>query len=559
MKTVSTSPASVSTVQALVRAAAYARMSTEHQMYSIENQMSAIREYAAVHGMTVVREYLDPGRSGLDLKGRPALVQLLTDVQEGRADYQTVLVYDVSRWGRFQDTDESAFYEFVCRKAYIQIVYCAEPFDNERGGSLASIIKNVKRIMAAEYSRDQSVRVRRAKLNVAARGYLVGGTVPFGFKRMLVSSDGAPRMILEPGMHKALSTERVLMVPGPMSERRLVRRVYRLYTKHHLTAAEIANRLNRERKRNSHGAPWASTTIRYMLRNEAYLGRLIYNRVSQILKTRRRPNERHNWVCIENAFKPIVSVQLFESAQAERKRRSHRRYTDEELLSRLRRLLKKNGRLSKDVIRTDARGPHVSIIIRRFGGLMGAYKRIGFTYQRTKASFEFERRLNEIANDLRARIIAAVRAKGGRVEFGPERGAMLTINGRMTVSLAMARYSTTPARKEPRWDAYTRRLRNPKFVIVARMDVRNEEVFDYFLLPTSEIRGHTTHIHAGNMPARKPYHCASFTELTKRLLTRTPGEPRWGVMGDPRTVLSAKQRLEATGRSPWPARLRGSR
>ena len=86
----------------VIRAAVYARMSTDYQVYSIDNQMAAIREYADRHGIAIVREYLDPGRSGLDLRGRPGLVRLLTDVQEARADFETILIYDVSRWGAFR-------------------------------------------------------------------------------------------------------------------------------------------------------------------------------------------------------------------------------------------------------------------------------------------------------------------------------------------------------------------------------------------------------------------------------------------------------------------------
>ena len=55
---------------------------------------------------------------------------MLRDIQHGETDYQTVLVYDVSRWGRFQDADESAYYELLCRKAGIAVEYCAEQFDH---------------------------------------------------------------------------------------------------------------------------------------------------------------------------------------------------------------------------------------------------------------------------------------------------------------------------------------------------------------------------------------------------------------------------------------------
>ena len=44
-----------------IRAAAYVRMSTDHQKYSTENQYDAIREYAARRGMDIVETYSDEG------------------------------------------------------------------------------------------------------------------------------------------------------------------------------------------------------------------------------------------------------------------------------------------------------------------------------------------------------------------------------------------------------------------------------------------------------------------------------------------------------------------
>ena len=92
-----------------VRAAQYVRMSTEHQQYSTSNQEDAIREYATRRGFEIIRTYADEGKSGLNVAGRESLRRLIDDVQEGRADYSAILVYDVSRWGRFQDADESAY------------------------------------------------------------------------------------------------------------------------------------------------------------------------------------------------------------------------------------------------------------------------------------------------------------------------------------------------------------------------------------------------------------------------------------------------------------------
>jgi DNA invertase Pin-like site-specific DNA recombinase len=92
-----------------IRAAEYVRMSTEHQQYSTDNQQKIIAQYAERRGMTIVRTYTDAGKSGLRIDGRDALKRLIDDVETGRADFSAIVVYDVSRWGRFQDADESAY------------------------------------------------------------------------------------------------------------------------------------------------------------------------------------------------------------------------------------------------------------------------------------------------------------------------------------------------------------------------------------------------------------------------------------------------------------------
>src|SRR5690349_17883475 len=133
-------------------------MSTEHQKYSTESQAEAIERYAQQRGITIVRSYEDDGKSGLRLDGRASLQQLLEDVRARQTDFSTILVYDVSRWGRFQDADESAYYEYICRRAGISVQYCAEQFEND-GSPVSTIVKGVKRAMAGEYSRELSAKV----------------------------------------------------------------------------------------------------------------------------------------------------------------------------------------------------------------------------------------------------------------------------------------------------------------------------------------------------------------------------------------------------------------
>lgn len=135
------------------RAAVYVRMSSNPQDHSIEHQLVRLNAYANDNGFRVVKMYADAGKSGLCINGRDGLQELITEVKAGSAGFDTVLVYDVSRWGRFQDTDESAYYEFICRQAGVKVVYCAEHFVDD-GSPVYSLMKGMKRIMAAEYSRE---------------------------------------------------------------------------------------------------------------------------------------------------------------------------------------------------------------------------------------------------------------------------------------------------------------------------------------------------------------------------------------------------------------------
>lgn len=203
----------------------YVRMSTEHQQYSTENQRDRIREYAVRRGLEIVRTYADEGKSGLRIDGRQALQQLIKDVESGHANFQVILVYDVSRWGRFQDADESAYYEYVCRRVGIQVAYCAEQFEND-GSPVSTIVKGVKRAMAGEYSRELSAKVFAGQCRLIELGFRQGGPAGYGLRRVLIDQHGIMKGELQRGKHKSLQTDRVILMPGPESEIRIINLIY---------------------------------------------------------------------------------------------------------------------------------------------------------------------------------------------------------------------------------------------------------------------------------------------------------------------------------------------
>src|SRR5205823_7066194 len=136
--------------------------------------------------------------------------------------FSVILVYDVSRWGRFQDADESAYYEYLCKQAGIEVHYCAEQFEND-GGPTSTIIKSVKRAMAGEYSRELSTKVFKGQCRLIELGYRQGGAPGYGIRRMLINMTGEPKGVLSRGEQKSLQTDRVKLVPGPEDEIRVVR------------------------------------------------------------------------------------------------------------------------------------------------------------------------------------------------------------------------------------------------------------------------------------------------------------------------------------------------
>jgi DNA invertase Pin-like site-specific DNA recombinase len=228
-----------------VPAVAYVRMSTDHQKYSTQNQLDIIQNYAADRGLQILRVFEDAGRSGLRLDGREALQNLMAEVRTGQADFKAILVYDVSRWGRFQDADEGAYHEHVCSRAGIPVHYCGEQFEND--GSIGSnLLKTVKRVMAGEYSRELSVKVFAGQCRLVELGYRQGGAAGYGLRRVLIDEHGNPKGALSRGEQKSLQTDRVILVPGPDQEQDVVRRMYRMFVEDGRSEREIAETLNTE-------------------------------------------------------------------------------------------------------------------------------------------------------------------------------------------------------------------------------------------------------------------------------------------------------------------------
>ena len=460
-------------------AAQYVRMSTEHQRFSIENQADSIAAYASSRGFQIVRSYADEGKSGLKFDGRDALRQLIEDVRSGSAPFSAILVYDVSRWGRFQDADESAYYEFVCRKAGISVHYCAEPFEND-GSIGASIIKVMKRAMAGEYSRELSAKVFAGQCRQSSLGFRQGGPAGFGLRRVMVDEHRRPKGELRHGERKSLATDRTILVPGPRHEVETVRRIFRLFAVDHLTRRAIADILNAEGIATGFSQPWSRFTIHSLLTNEKYIGNHVFNRISYKLRRGRVVNLPENWVRAAGAFEAIVEPTLFEEAQriiAERA--AH--LSNDEMLERLRAAFRQRGSLTKEAINATSGIPSGYAYCRRFGSLRRAYALVGYVPTRDYRFLETRQRLRRLHYEIVATAIAGVTSAGGQVEQDPVTGH-LTVNGELSVAVIVVRSWTTGA-GALRWTLPNAEVLRADITIAVRMDADNCDPHDYYLIP----------------------------------------------------------------------------
>jgi DNA invertase Pin-like site-specific DNA recombinase len=129
----------------------YCRHSAEDkQEFSITVQKEEIQKFADKHNITIIQSFEDAGKSGLS-SNRPGFLKLYEYTKTQKFDY--VLVFDVTRWGRYQDTDESAYYEVLFKREGKRIIYIDKGFIEDEHPLVASLIKSIDRYMAADYVR----------------------------------------------------------------------------------------------------------------------------------------------------------------------------------------------------------------------------------------------------------------------------------------------------------------------------------------------------------------------------------------------------------------------
>ena len=459
----------------------YVRMSTDRQVYSISNQQDEIKKYAQENNIQIIRSYIDGGKSGLKLNGRNELKKLLSDALNPQEKFQLILVYDVSRWGRFQDTDESAHYEFICRQAGRQVIYIAEQFVNDNS-PISSIVKNIKRVMAGEYSRELSNKILQSQLRRARSGNFLGGYVNYGLQREIYDQENTKKYKAEYGQWKSIKSDKTLLALGPESEVAEVKEIYRKFNELKWSYHEIASDLE---KRNI--APpkpfqkWNRTIVKGILTNSRYVGTLSYNKFSTRLGTPKTPNPVGNHVYAKNALKPIIEQHTFDKTQ-ERIRKNIRIHEVDYLIEWLRKILTEHGKITANLIREIPKAPRVKTYIKYFGTLKAAYTIVGFGREKTatprkKAQLASE----EIVEKRKSELISTLKFYGAHVKKFRRNGLLISD----CYVIRIATTSTTYKNEKCR----IHRLDKEDALLIIDIDENGKD--NNILYSTSQFRGKT--------------------------------------------------------------------
>lgn len=459
--------------------AQYLRMSTDHQQYSLHNQAEFIAKFAEKNHMEILHTYDDAGKSGVSIAGRDSLKKLVYDVMEGNIKIQAILIYDVSRFGRFQETDEAAYYTHLFRMHGVELIFCAEPLPTKEFPLEASVMLNLRRAAAASLSKNISDKVFLGQANLIRHGYHQGGIAGYGLRRVLIDEKGNIKETLPFGKRKSIQTDRVILAPGPAKEVRIVNLIYDMFIARYMPEFLIAELLNRDGTPAENDTQWTRGKIHTILTNEKYIGNNVYNRTSSKLKTKTVKNPKEEWIRCNKAFKRVVSINKFTKAQEIIQLRS-KHMADEELLEHLRLKLNEKGKLSGIIIDEDDFGPSSSVYRRRFGGLLRAYTLIDYKPEHDYNYLNINNYLRDEYSTLMTSFKTQVEKCNCLIDESSDNP--LIINDKLSVSIIISKCKKLKSGRF-RWKIRLEPSHTPDITIVTRMNSENKSPVDYFILP----------------------------------------------------------------------------
>lgn len=266
-------------------AAAYVRVSDERQdEYSPDSQLKLIREYCKKNGYELPKEYIfyDDGISGRSVKKRKAFNEMIAYAKMKEHPFDVILVWKFSRFARNQE--ESIVYKALLKKNNVSVISISESIDDS---PFSSLIERIIEFFDEYYSTRLAQEVRRGMTEKATRGEAMCPPA-FGYD------------IIE---HEYIPNER---------EAEAVRQVFQSFADG-VTMRQITMKLNEQGFTTHRGNPIESRTVRYMLYNPVYVGKIRWTTEGHAIGKRDFKNP--NTLVVDGHHEPIISTELWEQVQ----------------------------------------------------------------------------------------------------------------------------------------------------------------------------------------------------------------------------------------------------
>jgi site-specific DNA recombinase len=290
----------------MTRCAVYARYSSDQQSpASIDDQIRKCREYAAEHGLEVLEHhiYADAAISGAgaDRAGFQAMVKAGLKTPPA---FDVLLIDDTSRLSR-RMVDQMDAWERLCF-AGVRVVSVSQGIDSDN--EQAATLMTVHGLIDSLYIKELGKKTFRGLEGCALRGQSTGGRT-YGYTNQTL--DGEKRQVVN------------------ADEAEIVRRLFELHAAG-MSLKNIARKLNEDKvtpPRSGKGrrqGSWCFSTIREMLRNEIYIGRVIWNRSRfekrpGTNKRVKRARPRSEWKIMERPELRVIDPELWQRVVDRRK------------------------------------------------------------------------------------------------------------------------------------------------------------------------------------------------------------------------------------------------
>jgi site-specific DNA recombinase len=282
--------------ETIMRYAAYIRVSSQDQVdgYSLDAQRRAITEWVQGKGGTIVKWYADEGESALTTN-RSSFQKMRLDARNGKFD--ALVVHKFGRFARNR-TDALAI-KSLMRYDYKIKVYSATEPSEDSDGPIGALIEGIMESVADWYSRNLATEVSKGKRERATQG-LLNNQAPFGYDK----------------------DDQAILVRNPHEATGLI-----LAFEQHATGqysdADVATLLNEAGYRTKKGRLFSKDTVRDMLQNQTYLGKVKYQQTRRNGDRSRDYSAPIEW--FDGQHEALISQELFDRSQAIRASRAAHR------------------------------------------------------------------------------------------------------------------------------------------------------------------------------------------------------------------------------------------